>query len=79
MGQHHENVSTAPAASGLGSKKANAPLTESPDAPRPEPIDDPLAQAIDQFSDEVEPIATTPDTGTVETPTTSEGDEEPTA
>lgn len=58
---------------------AKTPLTQLPVRPAPKPMDDPLAQAIDQFSDEIEPIATTPDTGNVETPTGSEGDQGSTA
>jgi hypothetical protein len=34
----------------------------------PTPVDDPLAQLIDKLSDEVEPVATTPEVSEVEAP-----------
>jgi len=50
-----------------------------PEGKKPTPVDDPLAKLIDNFSDEVEPIANTTDAGDTETPTTSEGDDKSTA
>ncbi len=47
--------------------------------PAPRPIEDPLAQLVDKFADEVEPVAVTPEAVGGETPTTSEGNSGPAA
>jgi len=52
--------------------------TDRSDKAAPKPVDDPLAQLIDRHSDEVEPVATTPDGEEVEAPAASGGNSEST-
>jgi hypothetical protein len=51
--------------------------TTSSEQPKPKPIDDPLAQAIENFADEVEPVAIPAEDALP--PATSEGDPPPTS
>jgi hypothetical protein len=53
--------------------------TDRLDKAAPKPLDDPLAQLIDQHSDEVEPIATTSEPSDVESPEPQAGGTSPTA